>query len=49
MAIKKRWLEAVEDAAAQETVRLPWTRGMRRVAAAALARQTDDAPDGATA
>lgn len=49
MAIKKRWLEAAEEAAAQETVRLPWTRGIRRMAAAALARQDDDSPDGAPA
>lgn len=47
MAIKKRWLEAAEEAAAQETVRLPWTRGMRRITAAALARQNDGTPDGA--
>ena len=49
MAIKKRWLEAAEEAAAQETVRLPWTRGMRRMAAAALLRQDDAAADGAPA
>jgi hypothetical protein len=49
MAIKKRWLEAAEEAAAQETVRLPWARGMRRMTAAALARQGDDSPAAAPA
>lgn len=45
MAIKKRWLEAVEDAAAQETVRLPWARSIRRKTAEALTRHRDEATE----
>jgi hypothetical protein len=29
MAIKKRWIEALAETAARETVHLPWTRGSR--------------------
>ncbi|MGI1662998.1 hypothetical protein ACRDNQ_12215 [Palleronia sp. KMU-117] len=29
MAMKKRWLAALEEAALRETVRLPWARGDR--------------------
>jgi hypothetical protein len=38
MAIKKRWIEAVAETAARETVHLPWTRGAR------MRSQSDAAP-----
>ena len=29
MAIKKRWIEALAETVARETVQLPWARGAR--------------------
>jgi hypothetical protein len=49
MAIKKRWLEALEEAARSETVRLPWTRGTPMRQADATPARRDDGPEGAPA
>jgi hypothetical protein len=45
MAVKKRWLQSVEDAVSQEEIPLPWARRLRRAAAEPLSRPADDAAD----
>jgi hypothetical protein len=42
MAVKKRWLQSVEDAVTQEKITLPWTRGLRRAAAETILRGAED-------
>jgi hypothetical protein len=49
MAIKKRWIEALAETVARETVQLPWTRGARTRGAADAALSDAETPDGAPA
>lgn len=49
MAMKKRWLEALEKATLRETVQLPWTRGARMRPADADPVCHDDGAEGAPA
>jgi hypothetical protein len=49
MAIKKRWIEALAETVARETVQLPWTRGARTRGHADTAPADTETPDGAPA
>jgi hypothetical protein len=49
MAIKKRWIEALAETAARETVQLPWTRGARTRGDADRASAEAEVADGAPA
>lgn len=48
MAVKKRWLQSIEDSATQEKVTLPWSRGPRRTSSEAGQIRAEDAGDAAS-
>lgn len=48
MAVKKRWLQSVEDAVTQEKITLPWCRGARRAALEASPLRAEDAAETAS-
>jgi hypothetical protein len=49
MAIKKRWIEALAETVARESVQLPWTRGSRARTPAEAIPSDGETPDAAPA